>query len=458
MIITRFAPSPTGYLHIGGARTALFNYLFTRHHGGKFHLRIEDTDRARSTTGAIEAIIDGMQWLGLDHDDEIIYQFARAPRHAEVAHQLVKMGRAYYCYASPDELAELRAFQEKNKLPIKYDGRWRDKKPSEAPAGVQPVVRLKMPNNGDMIINDLVYGEIRVAYSQLDDMVLLRSDGTPTYMLSVVVDDHDMGITHIIRGSDHQTNAFRQRALFEACEWQVPHFAHIPLINGPDGAKLSKRHGALGVGAYRDMGYLPWAINNAILRLGWSHGDDEIISKGQAIDWFGDLSAINKSAARMDFAKMENINGHYIAQGDDEFLVKHILSQSPDFDANILGRAMPFLKGRAKTLVQLAEQAQFLLAPQPINDAKLQAQLVRDNLAIAHQLLSQCQCDDQHGMYDFFKEKCQENGYQMGKIAGGARLAVTGMGASPGFFECCVILGRAEILQRLHHAMAGLRQ
>jgi len=296
-VVTRFAPSPTGFLHVGGARTALFNWLFARHHGGKYLLRIEDTDRQRSTEAAIEAIFDGLHWLGLDADEPPIFQFARAPRHAEVARELLAKGHAYHCYASPEELEEMRAKAKAEGRPMRYDGRWRDRDPKEAPAGVKPVIRLKAPQEGETVIEDKVQGRVTVANAQLDDMVLLRADGTPTYMLSVVVDDHDMAITHVIRGDDHLTNAFRQTQLYRACGWEAPIFAHIPLIHGPDGAKLSKRHGALGVDAYREMGYLPEALRNYLLRLGWAHGDDEIITTEQAIEWF-DLDAVGRSPSR----------------------------------------------------------------------------------------------------------------------------------------------------------------
>src|SRR5437763_9522541 len=329
---TRFAPSPTGYLHIGSARTALFNWLYSRHHGGRFLLRIEDTDRQRSTEPAIAAIIDGLQWLGLDWDGDVVYQFARAERHAQVARELVVKGHAYYCYASPAELEAMRAAARAAGQPIRYDGRWRDRDPAEAPAGIKPVIRLKAPQKGETVVQDKVQGEVRVANEQLDDMVLLRSDGTPTYMHSVVVDDHDMGITQVIRGDDHLTNAFRQKQLYDACDWPTPAFAHIPLIHGPDGAKLSKRHGALGVEAYRDMGFLPAALRNYLLRLGWGHGDDEIISTEQAIEWF-DLPAVGRAASRFDLVKLTNLNGHYIRHSDDQSLVKmfeDVLDYLPD--------------------------------------------------------------------------------------------------------------------------------
>uniref|UniRef100_UPI0030D97E65 glutamate--tRNA ligase n=1 Tax=uncultured Sneathiella sp. TaxID=879315 RepID=UPI0030D97E65 len=318
-VVTRFAPSPTGFLHIGGARTALFNWLYARHHKGKFLLRIEDTDRERSTDAAIEAILDGLAWLGLDWDEEPVFQFSRRERHAEVALELLATGKAYYCYASREELAEMRETARAEGRPPIYDGRWRDKDPAEAPAGVDPVVRFKSPNDGETVVRDLVQGDVTFANAQLDDMILLRADGTPTYMLSVVVDDHDMGVTDIIRGDDHLTNAARQQQLIEAIGWSIPRYSHIPLIHGPDGAKLSKRHGALGVEAYREMGYLPEALRNYLLRLGWSHGDDEVISTAEAIDWFN-LENIGKSAARFDFAKLENLNGIYIRGADDAYL------------------------------------------------------------------------------------------------------------------------------------------
>ncbi|MBM3572540.1 MAG: glutamate--tRNA ligase, partial [Alphaproteobacteria bacterium] len=307
-VVTRFAPSPTGYLHIGGARTALFNWLFSRHHKGTYRLRIEDTDRQRSTEAAMAAIIDGLSWLGLNWDGEVVYQFARAGRHAEVARQLLAEGKAYHCYCTPAELEDMRARAKAEGRSPRYDGRWRDRDPKDAPTGVPPVIRIKAPLDGETVIHDRVQGTVRVANAQLDDMVLLRADGTPTYMHSVVVDDHDMMITHVIRGDDHLNNAFRQVQLYRACGWEVPEFAHIPLIHGPDGAKLSKRHGALGVEVYRDMGYLPQALRNYLLRLGWSHGDDEIIPMESAIEWF-DLDHVGRGAARFDLVKLDFLNG-----------------------------------------------------------------------------------------------------------------------------------------------------
>src|SRR5580658_9255155 len=346
--IVRFAPSPTGYLHIGGARTALFNWLYAKHTGGKFLLRIEDTDRARSTPESVQTILDGLKWLGLDWDGDAISQFARFERHAEVARQMVANGTAYYCYASPEELETMRAEQKAKGLPQRYDGRWRDRPAGDAPPGVKPVIRLKAPQTGETIVNDAVMGSITVQNSQLDDMVLLRADGTPTYMHAVVVDDHDMGITHVIRGDDHMTNTFRQVQIYKAMGWEIPAFAHLPMILGPDGAKLSKRHGSPAVADYRERGYLPEAIRNYLLRLCWSHGDDEIISTQQAIEWF-DFGGIGKSPARFDFVKLGNVNAHYIKQTDDQrladltapFLAKMLARDLTDAERALLVRAIP---------------------------------------------------------------------------------------------------------------------
>src|SRR5262244_2788512 len=367
-VVVRFAPSPTGFLHIGGARTALFNWLFARHHGGKFRLRIEDTDRVRSTSEAVAAIIDGLEWLGLSWDGEIVNQFARASRHAAVARQLLSAGQAYYCYCTPEELEAMRERARAEKRSVRYDGTWRDRNPSEAPPGVPPVIRLKAPQEGSTTIRDRVQGDVTVANTELDDLIILRGDGTPTYNLSVVVDDHDMGITHVIRGDDHLNNAFRQKQIYDALGWTVPEFAHVPLIHGPDGAKLSKRHGALAVDAYRELGYLPEALRNYLLRLGWSHGDDEIISTEQAIEWF-DIHAIGRAPARFDFAKLDSLNGHYIRAAEDDRLVAEIIprlekglgQRLSDKELGRLREAMPELKLRPKTLVELAFNARFLV-------------------------------------------------------------------------------------------------
>jgi glutamyl-tRNA synthetase len=327
-VVTRFAPSPTGFLHIGGARTALFNWLYAKHTGGKMLLRIEDTDRERSTDAAIEAIKNGLTWLGLDWDGDAVSQFSRADRHREVVEQLLANGKAYKCYCTPEELTEMREKAMAEGKPPRYDGRWRDRPASEAPEGVPPVVRFKAPQDGETVIDDKVQGTVTIPNKDLDDLIILRSDGSPTYNLSVVVDDHDMGVTHIVRGVDHLTNAARQTQIYLAMGWDVPVMAHIPLIHGPDGAKLSKRHGALGVEAYRDMGYLPEAMRNYLARLGWSHGDDEIFSTDQMIEWF-ELHGIGKSAARFDFAKLENLNGHYMREADDAHLLGALKDMLP---------------------------------------------------------------------------------------------------------------------------------
>src|SRR5437763_527020 len=363
-VTVRFAPSPTGFLHIGGARTALFNWLFARHHGGAFRLRIEDTDRERSTSEATRAILDGLSWLGLEWDGEVVYQFARAADHAEIARQLLAAGNAYYCYSTPEELEARRERACAEGRSIGYDGTWRDRDPADAPPGVAPVIRLKAPREGATMIQDHVLGEVTVENRELDDLIILRSDGTPTYNFSVVVDDHDMGITHVIRGNEHFRNAFRQVQIYRALDWPIPEFAHIPLIHGSDGAKMSKRHGALGVEAYRDMGYLPEALRNYLLRLGWSHGDDEIISTEQAIEWF-DLDGIGRAPAQFDFAKLDSINAHYIREADDARLLGLVAERlETEFgrprsqtERERLLKAMPGLKPRAKTIVELAEKA-----------------------------------------------------------------------------------------------------
>src|SRR5712672_580023 len=377
-VVTRFAPSPTGFLHIGGARTALFNWLYARGRGGKMLLRIEDTDRERSTQAAIDAILDGLTWLGLHWDGETVYQFSRSERHREVARALLEAGGAYRCYASAEELAQMRERARSEGRAKLYDGRWRDRDPSEAPPGVEPVIRLKAPVTGETVIEDQVQGRVVWQNENLDDLVLLRSDGTPTYMLAVVVDDHDMGVTHVIRGDDHLTNAARQTQIYNALGWRVPVMAHIPLIHGSDGSKLSKRHGALGVDAYRAMGYLPAALRNYLVRLGWSHGDQEIFSTAEMIADF-DLSGVGRSAARFDFAKLENLNGHYIRHADDQSLVtmfEDVLDYVPngsDLKARLndttraqLLQAMPSLKERAKTLIELIAGAYFIFADRPL--------------------------------------------------------------------------------------------
>ena len=459
-VVTRFAPSPTGFLHIGGARTALFNWLFARHHGGTYRLRIEDTDRARSTDEAVTAIVDGLHWLELDWDGEIVHQFAGAAHHAEIARRLLESGHAYRCYCTREELADMREQARAEGRTRLYDGRWRDRDPADAPEGVPPVVRLKVPLEGDTVIDDLVQGEVTVANERLDDMILLRADGTPTYMLSVVIDDHDMGISHIIRGDDHLTNAFRQSQIYQALGWDIPAFAHIPLIHGPDGGKLSKRHGALGVDAYRDMGYLPAAVRNYLLRLGWSHGDDEVIDTAQAIAWF-DLDAVGKSAARFDFAKLESLNGHYIRETPDDTLlglVRPILEilVAASLDEAALCRVsagLAGLKPRANTVIALAESALFYVAKPPLAMTEKAAKLLDpDAKAMLSALVATlCQTADwsEGELESGLRAFAAGRDLKFGKVAQPLRAALTGSTASPGIFEVMVILGREEVLSRL---------
>jgi glutamyl-tRNA synthetase len=469
-VVVRFAPSPTGFLHIGGARTALFNWLYARHHqqhgdGGIFRLRIEDTDRVRSTPEAVAAIIDGLSWLGLDWDGEIVHQFSGAARHAEVARELLAKGRAYYCYCTPEELEAMRARARAEKRSVRYDGTWRDRDPAEAPVGVAPVIRLKAPQEGATTIRDLVQGEVTVENSELDDLILLRADGTPTYNLSVVVDDHDMGITHVVRGDDHLNNAFRQTQIYRALDWPVPEFAHVPLIHGPDGAKLSKRHGAVGVEAYREMGYLPEALRNYLMRLGWSHGDDEIIATEDAIRWF-DIRDVGRAAARFDQAKLDSVNAHYIREADDARLLGLIAETlEAEFTRPLtpgererLARALPGLKPRAKTIVELADKARFYVAPRPIQPTPDAAKLLTGE---ARQLLGQLVTDldgsdwqagqIERKLRDFAGGK----NIMLGAVAQPLRAALTGSLASPGIFEVMEVLGRDESLARIADAAAG---
>jgi glutamyl-tRNA synthetase len=466
-VTTRFAPSPTGYLHIGGARTALFNWLFARHHGGRYRLRIEDTDRKRSTPEAIEAILEGLEWLGLDWDGDVVYQSANLARHAAVAQDLLDRGLAYRCYCTPEELAEMRETAKAEGRPMRYDGRWRDRDPSEAPPGVAPAVRLKAPQAGETVIADAVQGEVRIANEQLDDMVMLRGDGTPTYMLSVVVDDHDMAITHAIRGDDHLTNAFRQTQLYHALGWDVPVFAHVPLLHGPDGAKLSKRHGALGVEAYRDMGYLPEAMRNYLLRLGWAHGDEEIISTAQAIEWFS-LEAIGRSPSRFDFAKLENLNGHYMREADDARLLELILpalaerlgSEVDETGRRRLLQGMDGLKQRAKTLVELSENSLFFvqMPTLPLKNAKAAKLLAGDGAGLVAQAadgLAGLEAWTPDAMESLVRAMADEKGLGLGKVAQPLRAALTGSNVSPGVFEIMEILGREESLERLSRVSTG---
>ena len=451
-VVTRFAPSPTGFLHIGGARTALFNWLFARHHGGKFLLRIEDTDKVRSTKEAIDAIIDGMQWLGLDWDGHEYYQSQFWARHAEVAHKLLERGHAYRCYMTQEELAAQREKAQAERRPFRIESPWRE---DSSDQGDKPfVIRLKAPRDGETVIEDKVQGRVAVQNVELDDFVLLRSDGTPTYMLAVVVDDHDMGVTHVIRGDDHLNNAFRQLAIIRAMGWPEPIYAHVPLIHGPDGAKLSKRHGALGVDAYRDeLGLLPEAVSNYLLRLGWGHGDDEIISRDQATEWF-DLAHVGKSPSRFDFKKLENLNGHYLREADDGRLVE-LVAPKIGLDAaqrELLLRAMPELKARAHDLNQLAEGASFLFASRPLQVEESAAALLtpeaRAILAKAHEALYAAEWNHD-ALEQSVREVAEAEGVKLGKLAQPLRAALTGRTTSPGIFDVLALLGKSESLARI---------
>jgi glutamyl-tRNA synthetase len=469
-VVTRFAPSPTGFLHIGGARTALFNWLYARHTGGRMLLRIEDTDRERSTDAAIAAILDGLAWLGLTWDGEVVHQFARAERHREAAEALVASGSAYYAYDTADELNEMRAVARAEGRFARYDGRWRDRTSDEAPPGIAPVIRVKAPVGGETVIEDRVQGRVAFPNGDLDDFIILRSDGTPTYMLAVVVDDHDMGVTHIIRGDDHLTNGGRQKILYDALGWPIPVMAHIPLIHGPDGAKLSKRHGALGVDAYRAMGYLPEALRNYLVRLGWSHGDDEVMSLDDMIAWF-DFDGIGRGAARFDFAKLESVNAHYLReQTDDELygtLVEALphLPEGPAFQAKLADHgaavmaALPLLKERAKTLNDLIAGAAFIVAERPlVPDAAATVLLDDDGRKLLAALLPVLETLADWSVAATeaaVKAFAADRELKLGKVAQPLRAALTGRTASPGIFEVLVILGRAESLARIADQAAG---
>lgn len=467
-IITRFAPSPTGFLHIGGARTALFNWLYARANGGKMLLRIEDTDRERSTSEAVDALLDGLTWLGIDWQGDSVSQFSNAARHREVAEQLVANGAAYHCYASPEELTEMREKARAEKRPPRYDGRWRDRDPSEAPKDVLPVVRIKAPRDGETIVDDQVQGRVSFPNKDLDDFILLRSDGSPTYMLAVVVDDHDMGVTHIIRGDDHLTNAARQTIISNAMGWDVPVMSHIPLIHGADGAKLSKRHGALGAEAYRAMGYLPEALRNYLLRLGWANGDEEFFSQTQLDDIFS-LKGIGRSPSRFDFAKLENMNGHYIRSADDSDLVTAIKKILPEiengswfadrWDDKIEQQfisAMPGLKERAKTLLELLDGARFLFDQRPLpmedkakgildaNDGSPRKTLT--GLSKELEVLADWNLETIEACVRAFGD---ENDLKLGKVAQPLRAALTGRTTSPGIFDVVEVLGKDEVLARI---------
>ena len=464
-IVTRFAPSPTGFLHIGGARTALFNWLYAKHVGGKFLLRIEDTDRERSTPEAVAAILDGLRWLELDWDGEIVHQVTRVGRHREAAMQLLETGHAYRCYCSPEELAEMREKQRLAGLPPRYDGRWRDRDPAEAPPGVAPTIRLRARQDGETLIDDKVQGRIAFPNKDLDDLVLLRSDGNPTYMLAVVVDDHDMDVTHVIRGDDHLTNAARQTQIYHALGWETPVWAHIPLIHGPDGAKLSKRHGALGVDAYRAMGYLPEALRNYLVRLGWSHGDKEVFTQAEMVAAF-DLGAVGRSASRFDFARLENMNGHFMRASDDAALYEEFLKTlpylpgGPEMAARLdagkqaqLRAAFPGLRERAKTLAELVDGAQYLFAHRPLAmDAKAEDILARGgrlHLKVLQPELTAVSDWSPAATEAVVRAYGERIGAKLGTVAQPLRAALTGRSTSPGIFDVLSVLGREESLGRI---------
>jgi len=470
-VVTRFAPSPTGFLHIGGARTALFNWLYARARHGKMLLRIEDTDRERSTAAAIAAIIDGLSWLGLTWDGEIVFQHTRAARHREVVEQLLATGKAYRCYASAEELTQMREAARREGRSKLYDGRWRDRAASDAPAGVKPVIRLQAPLTGETVVEDQVQGRVVWQNSDLDDLVLLRSDGSPTYMLAVVVDDHDMNITHIIRGDDHLTNGARQTQIYDALGWSVPVMAHIPLIHGPDGSKLSKRHGALGVDAYRAMGYLPAAMRNYLVRLGWAHGDQEIFSTEEMIAAF-DLPQIGRSAARFDFAKLESLNAHYMRATPDADLVaamEQILGfvagggelaskMTPALRAKLVA-AMPGLKERAKTLVELFEGSRFIWASRPLAlDEPAKAMLTaeaRGTLAAIIPRLEAVSDWTAAATEAVLRSHTETAGIKLGAVAQPLRAALTGKVTSPPIFDVLAVLGKEESLARLRDQIAS---
>ena len=457
---TRFAPSPTGLLHIGGARTALFNYLFARHHGGQFLLRVEDTDRERSTDAATQVIIEGLDWLGLNADEAIVHQSTRQARHTEVALQMLAAGRAYRCYLSPAELTAMREAAAAEKRPFRLHSPWRDRDPAEAPADIKPVIRLRAPQEGETIVPDLVQGDVRVANTELDDMIILRSDGTPTYLHAVVVDDHDMGITHVIRGDDHLTNTFRQIQVYQANGWELPQFAHIPLIHGADGAKLSKRHGAVSVLEFREQGFLPEALCNYLLRLGWGHGDAEILDRDEAIKLF-DIADVGRAASRMDYAKLTHINAHYIRQADDARLTADVAARLGVTDAAVIARIqtlMPGLKERARMLTELATSAKFLTLTLPIAfDAKAQALLTDDSRAMLTGIADALEASDfsLDAINAVLHATAEATGRKLGQVAQPIRAALTGATTSPPIDATLVALGRDEALARIRAAMVG---
>jgi glutamyl-tRNA synthetase len=469
-VITRFAPSPTGFLHIGGARTALFNWLFARSRGGRMLLRIEDTDRARSTEAAITAILDGLTWLGLDWDGEPISQYSRIERHREVVDMLLAGGHAYRCYCTPEDLEAMRARAIAEGRSLRYEGTWRDRDAADAPPGQPFVIRFRAPDTGETVISDYVQGRIVVQNKDLDDLIILRSDATPTYNHSVVVDDHDMGITHVIRGVDHLTNAARQIQIYQALGWSVPEMAHIPLIHGPDGAKLSKRHGALGVEAYRAMGYLAQAMRTYLARLGWSHGDQEIFTTEELIALFG-LESVGRSPARFDFAKLESVNSHYIRNSSDLELLEVFMAFLPYAEGglDLLGRldddrkarfvtALPALKTRAKTLVELKSAAQFIFSDRPLElDERARQALGAEARALLADLVPQLEATPQwtaSALEGTVKAYAEARALKLGSIAQPLRACLTGSLVSPGIFEVLEALGREESLARIRDQAA----
>ncbi|MDV4145632.1 glutamate--tRNA ligase [Shimia sp. FJ5] len=460
-VVTRFAPSPTGFLHIGGARTALFNWLYARGRGGKFLLRIEDTDRERSTPEATAAILQGLDWLGLDHDGEVISQFEGADRHAEVARDLLAQGKAYKCFATQDEIAAFRETARAEGKSTLYRSPWRDADPATHPDAPY-VIRIKAPQDGTTVIRDEVQGDVTIRNDQLDDMILLRSDGTPVYMLAVVVDDHDMGVTHVIRGDDHLNNAARQMMIYEAMGWDVPVWAHIPLIHGPDGKKLSKRHGALGAQEYQVMGYPAAGMRNYLARLGWSHGDDEFFTDAQALDWF-DLDGIGKSPARFDTKKLENLCGQHFAVAENAALLHELQAflvasgETPLSDEKIAGmdRALYCLKDRAKTFPDLIEKAYFILTDRPLQpDQKAMKNLDSVSRGILNELTPQLQNASwtRDGLEAVTNAFAEAKEIKFGKMAGPLRAALAGRAVTPSVFDMMLVLGRDESLARLEEA------
>ncbi len=463
---TRFAPSPTGLLHVGNARAALFNFLFARHHGGRFLLRIEDTDRERSTQHAVDVILDGLDWMGLNPDEPPVYQSTRQARHAAVAVALLEADRAYRCYCTPDELRQMREQASAEGRPPRYNGMWRDRDPAEAPAGAPFTVRLRAPQDGETVVHDLVQGEIRVANAEMDDMIILRGDGTPTYLHAVVCDDHDMAISHVIRGDDHMTNTFRQSQIYAAMGWERPLFAHLPLIHGPDGAKLSKRHGAQSVVEFREQGYLPEALDNYLLRLGWGHGDAEVLGRDEQVRLF-DLPGVGRSPSRMDYAKLAHLNGIWLRQADDDRLAADVLARLAGRDGLVLDAVaasriralMPGLKERARTLVELADAAAFLARTVPLPlDAKASSLLTPDARTLLRGVaaeLAPVEPFEASEVDAALRRFAEAQGRKLGQVAQPLRAALTGSTMSPGIDVTVAVLGRDETLARIGAVLGG---